>query len=68
MSVVNVVGRVFCFVVVCVVVGGVFEICVRICSGNVFSVFLRDFFLICENEERERNVMLGCMEKIGEMS
>ena len=68
MIVVSVVCRVFCVVVVCVVVGGVFEICVRICSGNVFSVFLRDFFLICENEERERNVMLGCMEKIGEMS
>ena len=68
MSVVNVVGRVFCFVIVCVVVSGVFEICVRICSGNVFSVFLRDCFLICENEERERNVMLGCMEKMGEMS
>ena len=64
----SVVGRVFCFVLVCVVVSGVFETCVRICSGNVFNVFLRDCFLICENEERERNVMLGCMEKIGEMS
>ena len=68
MSVVSVVCRVFCFVVVCVVVGGVFGICVRICSGNVFSVFLRECFLICENAERERNVILGCMEKIGEMS
>ena len=48
----DVVCRVCCVVRVCVVVrGGVvvdisFVFCVKICSGKLFSVFLRDSFLL----------------------
>ena len=45
-----------------------FVFCVKICSGKLLSVFLRDCFLLWENDDRERNEMVGCMENMGDMS